>query len=163
MTPLFYPPHPPRRASGAYRRVHARLVVEEGRGCAVCGVTHAVIRSPRARRDPKKNPWRASAIETHHAVVEWALMNAVDVRRFNAVVVARMRGRPGADRIYAHRFTRTRMRAWIDHHPDNLMVLSDVHHRHSKVGIHSVAAPLWRVQPLLNARAWKRLVREAGT
>lgn len=53
------------------------------------------------------------------------------------------------------------MRAWIDHHPDNLMVLCDVHHRHAGVGIHAVTAPIWRVQPLLGARTRARLEREA--
>ncbi len=161
MTPLFYPPHPPRRATPAYRRVHARLVVEENRGCAICGVTNAVLVSKRGRRDAACNPWRASAIETHHAVVEWALMNAVDVHRFNALVVAPMRERADADVVYRRNFSRAQMRTWIDHHPDNLMVLCDVHHRHAAVGIHAVTAPIWRVQPLLSVRTRARLEREA--
>ncbi len=123
MTPLFYPAHDPRAEPPEYRCVHARLVVKENRPCAICGVTNAAIARGRV-----KNPWRASQIETHHAVIEWALMDAVDLRRFNALVV---RPRRGLARVCARSFTRAQMRAWIDHHEDNLLVLCDVHHRHA--------------------------------
>lgn len=151
MTPLFYPAHDPRAESSEYRRVHARLVVEENRPCAICGVTNAAVARARG-----PNPWRASEIETHHAIVEWALMNAIDLDQFNALVV---RAHRGTRRIYARAFTREQMRAWIDHHEDNLLVLCDVHHRHRAVGIHSVAAPVWNAQPLLDPKTRRQLIQ----
>jgi hypothetical protein len=69
-----------------------RLVVEENRPCAICGVTNAAIERGRRGRSG------ASQIGTHHAVIEWALMDAVDLRRFNALAV---RPRRGSSRAYA--------------------------------------------------------------
>src|SRR5437870_13344391 len=109
MTPLFYPEHAPRAESREYRRVHDRLVVHENRPCAMCGVTNAAL----ARGG--RNPWHASQIETHHAIIEWALMGAIDLDRFNDLVV---RPRRRMRRIYARAFTPAQLHAWIDHHED---------------------------------------------
>jgi hypothetical protein len=38
---------------------------------------------------------------------------------------------------------------WVDHSPDNLWVLCDVHHRHRYLGIHEISYPIWAPQDLL--------------
>jgi hypothetical protein len=39
----------------------------------------------------------------------------------------------------------------VDHSPDNLWVLCDVHHRHKFVGIHAITYPIWGPQDLVNS------------
>ena len=142
----FYPPHAPRNESAAYAAIHQRLVHQEDRACLVCGVRNSTL------ADPRHNLFGAGAMETHHALIEWSLAGAVDLAKFNAEVVAKFRLEKPEEPLYRRPFSRAQMDAWIDHHPDNLWVLCDVHHRHKGVGIHAISGPIWGAQPLLRAR-----------
>lgn len=151
----FYPHHGKRRETAAYRRVREILIVEKNLPCLVCGVTNADL----AERRSDKNPYGARAMETHHHVVEWALADAVDVGKFNERIVRHLRQRPHSDPIYRRDFTCKQVRDWIDHHPDNLWVLCDVHHRHKWVGVHAVSGPIWGPQDLLKLRFRQSVTR----
>jgi hypothetical protein len=148
---VLYPPHAARTESSAYVAVHHDLVHNRKLPCMVCGVSIDTI------HDASHNPFGAIALETHHHMVEWALSNAIDVEKFNARIVRMLHARNPSDPKYrdpsdphrARRFTRDEMIAWIDHDPDNLWVLCDVHHRHKDVGIHMVTGPIWGAQDLL--------------
>lgn len=148
---VLYPPHAARTQTAAYTAIHRYLVHERKLPCIVCGVTADTL------HDPAHNPFGATALETHHHMVEWALSNAIDVEKFNSRVVRMLHARnpndpryaDPRDARYARRFTREEMVAWIDHDPDNLWVLCDVHHRHRDVGIHMISGPIWGAQDLL--------------
>lgn len=163
----FYPPHAFRKDSAAYERVHRAMTIEEDQPCLVCGVRASTLRSRRA------NPYGATAMETHHHVIEWALANAVDPERFAQFVVTPLAqanpkkygqtvcGAPKRDRsgqVVARRFARAEMLAWIDHDRDNLWVLCDVHHRHRWFGVHAISGPIWEAQRLL-ARGFAQRTR----
>jgi len=91
-------------------------------------------------------------METHHHYVEWALQEAIDLDKFNERIVHHYRVRNPHNPKYDHDFTRNEIRDWVDHDPDNLWVLCDVHHRHSLVGIHSITGPIWGPQDLVSDR-----------
>jgi hypothetical protein len=55
----YYPPHPPRIATGVYIRSHHQLVYTENRPCWACGITHTdCVRL--------KDELKGVAMETHH-------------------------------------------------------------------------------------------------
>ncbi len=56
----FYPPHPPRVATGVYVRSHHSLTVVQNRPCWACGITYADIKAG------GPNIPAAMAMETHH-------------------------------------------------------------------------------------------------
>jgi len=138
-----YPAHAPRTATAAYRRAHHQLVVARDLPCLVCGVRQSTL------HDPAANPHGATAMETRHHVVEWALTNAIDLAKFNARIVAAHRARRPDDPKYARDFTQAEMEAWIDHDPDNLWVLCDRCHRSPQRGIHALTYPIWTAQDLV--------------
>ncbi|MBS2032321.1 MAG: hypothetical protein JST54_30755 [Deltaproteobacteria bacterium] len=146
MEAVFYPPHSPRTESTAYGAIHHHLVHAEDRPCLVCGVRYSTLKSR------VHNRFGAVQLETHHALIEWSLAKAVDLRKFNAEIVVRMGMEHPEEQLYRRVFTRSEMEAWIDHHPDNLWVLCDVHHRHRGVGIHAISGPIWGAQALLMDR-----------
>lgn len=135
---IYYPEHSPRTESSAYKKVHDHLTKELDLPCIVCGVRNSTL---------KDNKIGAKQIESHHHVVEWALQNAIDLQKFNERVVAFHKVKNPTK--YDHDFTEQEMKDWIDHDPDNLWILCDVHHRHSLVGIHSVTWPIWSPQDLI--------------
>lgn len=150
----FYPKHDLRKESPEYARVHHAMVHDEDLPCEICGVRNSTLR----RRT--KNPFRASQLETHHATIEWALANIVSLELFQRHVID-----PLAvlhPEKYRRHFTKTEMRAWIDHDRDNLMVLCDVHHRHKWVGVHAITGPVWIAQRVLEPRVASRITRLLG-
>ena len=112
---VLYPPHDPRKASSEYRRIHKRLVVTMDEPCWICGIRHS----------------EGGAMETHHAHVEWAAVNGIDldliIRDFPEI-----------------RDTVT-LRHWLDSE-GNMLVLCEQHHRGSRTGIHSITYPAWLLQ-----------------
>ncbi|MBS2028638.1 MAG: hypothetical protein JST54_12100 [Deltaproteobacteria bacterium] len=146
MEAVFYPPHSPRTESTAYGAIHHHLVHKEDRPCVVCGVKYSTLKSP------TRNRFGAVQLETHHALIEWSLAKAIDVGKFNADVISKLREQNPLEPLYRRTFSRSEMEAWIDHHPDNLWVLCDVHHRHRGVGIHAISGPIWGAQVLLMDR-----------
>lgn len=142
---IFYPPHSPRTESSAYEKVHHHLTVELNLPCITCGVRNTTL------NDLTQNKVNAKAIETHHHIIEWALQNAIDLKKFNERIVAFQRAKDPQNPKYDHDFIQQEMLDWIDHDVDNLWVLCDVHHRHSLVGIHSVTYPAWGPQDLIRS------------
>jgi hypothetical protein len=141
----FYPPHPPRVETNAYKKVHADLV--KGNPCLICGVTYETLHDSRKIVDRELNPYAAKQLETHHHVIEWALANAVDETKFNARVLPHLKARHGGR--YGGPLSAKEVADWIDHDPDNLWVLCDVHHRSKFFGIHEITGPVWGPQDLL--------------
>lgn len=138
---VWVPEHMPRTSTAAYRRIHHQMVVIEDRPCLVCGVRNSTL------HDPTQNRYDATAIETHHHIVEWSLANCISLDKFNARIVARLHaeGKPG----YEQPFTEAEMLAWIDHDRDNLWPLCNVHHRGVHAGIHYITDPIWSAQDLI--------------
>jgi hypothetical protein len=153
----FYPPHDRSAESREHARVCRRMTVELDHPCLVCGVRHSTL------ADPAQNPFGAVRIETHHHLVEWALIEAVTPELFNAHLrpglLRRSQGRPADadpvfrefDALYPRDMTAKEVEAWIDHGADNLWPLCDVHHRHRFVGIHAITYPTWGPQDLVDA------------
>lgn len=138
-----YPEHKPRRPSPQYLANHHRMVVIEDRPCLVCGVRNSTL------KDEARNPRGATALETHHHYIEWALINAIDLSKFNRKIVPVLRARTGDTATYGHDFTQEEMAEWIAGHEGNLWVLCSVCHRHSLVGIHAITGPIWGCQDML--------------
>lgn len=144
MDPMFYPAHDQRTESKEYKRVHHELTVQKDLPCLVCGVRNSTL------KDEKQNPYGASAMETHHHIVEWALANAIDPNLFSRALLPNLREKHKDNPDYKEEtFSEQEVRDWVDHSPDNLWVLCDVHHRHKWVGIHHVSYPMWAPQDLL--------------
>ena len=137
----FYPAHDPRKESAGYRAVHKAMIVTEDLPCLICGVRRSTLKKK------AENPWGATQMETHHAIIEWALIDAISVRKFVAQVV-KPRAKINPTKYDRH-FGKAEMRAWIDHDRDNLIPLCDVHHRHRGYGVHAITGPIWAAQGLL--------------
>lgn len=117
---IAYPAHDPRTESAEYKAVHHHLVYELNEPCWICGITH----------DAGGN------METHHAVVEWALANAVDPKKIMA------------DWPAMGEATDPALRKWLDSE-GNMLVLCETHHRGGLYGIHMVSYPAWLAQRYL--------------
>lgn len=139
-----YPPHPPRAETPLYAASHHQLVYIEDRPCLVCGVRNSTL------ADPTHNRWGATALETHHRIVEDSLALAVDLSKFNArVLPGLLRTHPDKPEKYGHPFSQDEMLTWIHGDADHLWVICSVHHRHPLVGIHAITYPIWTAQDLL--------------
>lgn len=145
----FYPAHDERRETKEYKAVHHRLCIEMDLPCLICGVRHSILSDKEKAADAKLNPYGARAMETHHHVIEWALANAIDVEKFNKILLKNLRRKHPEKEEYKKDFTTEDIRNWVDHSPDNLWVLCDVHHRHKYLGIHAITYPVWGPQDLL--------------
>jgi len=152
----FYPPHDQRKESSAYATVHKQLVGRHG--CLICGVTNDILKHPKKKIDLRLNPYAAKQLETHHHVIEWALANAIDPDKFNRFVFPHLKARH-PDR-YKNPLSPQEVKAWVDHSPDNLWVLCDVHHRAKWFGIHEITDPLWGPQDIFSGEFLAK-VREA--
>lgn len=109
------PPHPPREETPLYRKAHHFLVVEKDSPCEVCGVRNSTL------SDPNHNPWKATALETHHYPIERSLMDACDPRKVHL--------------DFPQVYDQPTLETFIDS-PANLKVLCSVHHRSPELGIH---------------------------
>ncbi len=147
--PMFYPPHDERSETAAYQKVHADLTEKQDLPCMVCGVRNSILKDPAKAKDPASNPYGATAMETHHHTIEWALANAIDPARFNRTLRPNLAAGHPTNATYQRDMTAQEIHDWVDHSPDNLWVLCDVHHRHRWVGIHEISYPLWVPQNLL--------------
>jgi hypothetical protein len=139
----FYPAHDPRRETPEYKETHHRLAIEQDRPCLICGVRNSTL------KDNARNLYGAKRMETHHHVIEWALANAIDVDKFNKILLPRLRARHPNKERYRQAFTVDEVKAWVDHDEDNLWVLCDVHHRAKYLGIHEITYPIWGPVDLL--------------
>ena len=146
----FYPPHDHRTESPKYKAMHDKLVGEMDLPCISCGVRKSILDDAGKSKDPSLNPYGAKQMETHHRIIEWALANAVDTKKFNTMILPSL-ARAHPDRQdYKTPFTEQQVRDWVDHDGDNLWVLCDVHHRAPLLGIHSITFPIWGPQNLLS-------------
>ena len=139
----FYPEHDKRRETPEYKKAHEHLVYELDLPCLVCGVKNSTL------DDPDENPYGAKQMETHHHVVEWALQNAIDVKKFNKTLRPHLAHQHPDDDEYKKDFTKDQIKAWVDHSEDNLWVLCNVHHRAKYLGIHEITYPIWCPMDLL--------------
>lgn len=151
LDPMFYPEHNKRTESAKYKQTHEDLTKKKDLPCLVCGVRFSTL------GDESNNRYGARAMETHHHIIEWALANAIDADLFNAALLPNLRHKHSNDPQYdlkdAHGkqrgMTDAEVADWVDHSPDNLWVLCDIHHRHKWVGIHHISYPMWAPQDLL--------------
>lgn len=135
----FYPAHNKRNETPEYAAVHKHMTKDLDLPCLVCGVRRSTLKNPRANR------WGAKQMETHHHVIEWALANAVDVKKFNTRLRPFLAHRHPSDPVwhYEKPFDQKKIAAWVDHSEHNLWVLCDVHHRAQYLGIHEITFPIW--------------------
>jgi hypothetical protein len=122
------PPHPPRAETPLYRRTHHRLVVEEDRPCAVCGVRQSTL------SDPAQNPYQATQLETHHYPIERSLLEACDWKK--------------VAKAFPEVTSQEALEEWVDSE-QNMLILCDVHHRSLEHGIHHLLVADWAVLPFL--------------
>jgi hypothetical protein len=149
-----YPDHAARVESPEYKKVHDDLVKKKNLPCLACGVTFKTL------RDRKRNPFGAKQLETHHHVIEWSLANAIDANKFNQRVRPHLAIRHRDNPMYQREMTPVEVEAWVDHSPDNLWVLCDIHHRHKWLGIHAITFPIWGPQDILRP-GFEKLAYEA--
>jgi hypothetical protein len=133
----FYPAHDKRLETPEYKVVHHKLAVQLDLPCLVCGVRNSTL------KDETKNRYGAKQMETHHHIIEWALANAIDKDKFNAIMLPTLAHRHPDKAEYKRAFTDDDVRDWVDHSEDNLWVLCDVHHRAQYMGIHEITYPIW--------------------
>jgi len=138
----FYPAHDKRCETKEYKAIHKKLVVVKDLPCLICGVKNSTLKK-------STNVYGAKQMETHHHVIEWALANAVDVKKFNAILLPFLQHRHPDRPEYRKAFTAKDVCNWVDHHEDNLWVLCDVHHRAQYLGIHEITFPIWGPTDLL--------------
>ena len=150
----FYPTHDKRKETAGYRAVHRDLTITKDLPCLICGVRNSTLKKK------SENRYGARAMETHHHVVEWALANAVDLAKFNKAILPNLAARHAQNAAYKKPFTQRQMLDWVDHSPDNLWVLCDVHHRAQYVGVHEISYPIWGPQALLRADFLAQVDRE---
>lgn len=122
------PPHPPREETPEYAQAHHHLTRVLDAPCALCGVRNSTL------KDPKENPFGATAIETHHYPIERSLVGACDPKKVGMV--------------FPQVKDRATLEAFVDSE-HNLMVLCDIHHRHPLHGIHHLTPQDFFVQPFL--------------
>lgn len=146
---MWYPPHPPRKASALYSQTHHRLVALEDRPCVVCGVRNSTLLVP------TNNLVHAKAIETHHALIEWAGANAIDwdklaadhpdLRTLMQLASAYHAHLLANDGTFGGKLDPAIVTAFVDS-PDQMLVICDVHHRSSGKGVHMITGPIWELQ-----------------
>ena len=143
---VFYPPHAPRSASALYVQTHHRLVYDLDSPCVVCGVRHSTLGSP-------ANKVGAKALETHHALVEWAGQTEINWDKLaednptlpSLVAIAQA--------FHAHLLANGELPPdyKLDATPfvdstEQMIVACDVHHRSSGKGVHMISGPIWELQ-----------------
>ena len=133
----FFPEHEKRHETEEYRQIHHKIIKVDNAPCVVCGVT------TRTLDDPSHNFYKATQIELHHFHIEWALTNAIDIKKFNNLFRPHLKYIHSTEKLYQEDLTVEQIKNWIDHHPHNLMPLCNVHHRHKYWGIHHVSYPNW--------------------
>lgn len=138
-----YPDHAARVESPEYKKVHDDLVKQKNLPCLACGVTFKTL------KDSKNNPFGAKQLETHHHVIEWSLAKAIEPTKFNQSVRPHLAARHPDNPMYKRDMTPEEVEGWVDHSPDNLWVLCDIHHRHKWLGIHAITFPIWGPQDIL--------------
>ena len=139
----FYPEHEKRYETDQYKTVRHKMVNIDNRPCVVCGVTQAILIDSEKSKDVNYNFYQAKQIEIHHFHIEWALINAIEPQKFNALLKPNLKHLHPEEKLYQNDLTEEQIKDWVDHHPHNLMPLCDVHHRHKYWGIHHVTYPIW--------------------
>lgn len=125
------PPHDPRTETPEYERAHHFLIYTKNAPCEICGVTRRTL------GNVKRNPFGATAMETHHWPIERSLMDACDPRRVH--------------RDFPQVYDRATLAAFVDS-PANLKVLCDQCHRSPEHGIHHLLPQDWIIQKYLYPR-----------
>lgn len=124
------PPHPPRVETPEYLKAHRFLINVKNSPCIICGVTKRTLRNPR------KNPYGATQMESHHYPIERSLMDACDPKRVH--------------RDFPQVYDTASLATFVDS-PANLIVLCDTHHRSPELGIHHLLTQDWAILKYLKA------------
>ncbi len=124
-----FPPHPPRKDTPEYRATHKHLVDVLDTPCEVCGVRNSTL------ADPTKNPFKATAVETHHYPIQREYYDACDWQR-----VAIDFGKYVVDQDSFKKFVDS---------PFNMKVLCSDCHRSPKRGIHHLLTSDWIIERYL--------------
>lgn len=144
----FYPEHPPRKASALYVQTHHQLVAIEDRPCVVCGVKNSTL------RDAAANKVGAKALETHHALIEWAGANAIDWDKLaadhptlpNLIALAKAyQAHLAANGSFEGTIDPVIVTRFVDS-DEQMLVICDVHHRGARSGVHMITGPVWELQ-----------------
>ena len=122
------PPHPPREETPEYARAHHFLIYTKNSPCAVCGVTRRTL------SNPKRNPYGATQMESHHYPIARSLMDACDPRRVH--------------KDFPQVYDMATLAAFVDS-PANLIVVCDQCHRSPEHGIHHLTTQDWIIQKYL--------------
>lgn len=118
-----YPSHEPRKASSEYHATHKHLVYTLDEPCWICGIKHS----------------QGGSMETHHAHLEWAAANGVDIARITL--------------DFPDVTDEAALRKWLDSE-GNMTVLCAAHHRGQHTGIHEISYPAWLLQRYENPERW---------
>lgn len=132
----FVPAHPPRKASALYTKTHDHMINDLDTGCYICGVSKSTL------KDPNKNLFGSTQLETHHFHCEWSLVNGVDwdvMKALHPDFPDWDKVDPADPKTYCN---------FVDHEY-NMMVLCDVHHRGKLRGIHAIEYAVWIGQKFL--------------
>jgi hypothetical protein len=125
-----YPPHGPRRSDpqhDVFEHARQHLIYALKVGCWIGGATHEQIKAglPEGRRC-----YGATQLEAHHAVAEFAGLNAEDWRKVEADFP---QAGIHSDEDFKH----------FANSEGGLMILCDIHHRDAGRGIHTITYPAW--------------------
>jgi hypothetical protein len=124
----FYPPHPPRSETTEYNQTHHLLVNVLDTPCRICGVRKSTL------GDPAQNPYKATALETHHYPVQREFTDAVDWRK--------------VARDFTQVVDQKSLLLFVDS-PANMWVLCSHCHRDSKAGVHHAVVADWIIHRYL--------------
>lgn len=144
---VFYPEHAPRTASALYAQTHHHLVYDLDLPCVVCGVRRSTL------GDLTQNRVGARAIETHHALVEWAGQTEINwdkLAQDNPTLPTLV---SIAQAFHAHLLANGSLPPdyKLDATPfvdstEQMLVICDVDHRGSQRGVHMITGPVWELQ-----------------
>lgn len=122
------PPHDPRTETPEYERAHHFLIYTKNAPCEICGVTRRTL------GNPKRNPFGARCLESHHYPIERSLATACDPKKVHL--------------DFPQVYDMATLMAFVDS-PANLRVYCDVHHRSVQYGIHHLLPADFAVQRYL--------------
>ncbi len=124
----FFPPHPPRTETPEYNATHDLLVNKLDTPCRICGVKKSTL------GNPSLNPFKATALETHHYPIQREYTDAVDWRK--------------VARDFTQVVDQPSLIMFVDS-PANMWVICSHCHRHPVEGIHHAVTNDWIIHRYL--------------
>lgn len=127
---VHYVDHAKRVASAEYRKTHTHMIEELDLPCFVCGIRYS----------------KGGAVETHHFFIEYAAINTVDweVFKFTAEKESFKNPQTGVLLSSASNWgSIIKDPGSFTDGETNCVAICSVHHRSTKLGIHSLPYPIW--------------------